>query len=122
MPDREKVMKGLEHHTAFECSECPYSGDCHQLPRDALELLKEREARVLSLDEVFSSDECWFECINGVCGYADVYYQDNHNHTAIIYRTQIRAGERSTNNYTKTWRCWTSRPTDEQRKEVKWNE
>ena len=54
MPDREKVIVGLEHHTAFECSECPYSGDCHQLPRDALELLKAGKPRVLTLTEVIN--------------------------------------------------------------------
>lgn len=26
------------------------------------------------------------------------------------------------NKYEETWRCWTARPTDEQRKEAKWDE
>lgn len=45
MIDREKVIKGLEHHTnlGIGCTGCPYNGDCHQLPKDVLELLKEQE-------------------------------------------------------------------------------
>ena len=54
MPDREKVIKGLEQHSeGFDrCGECPYYDIDHgnvlscrdELLRDALELLKEQEA------------------------------------------------------------------------------
>ena len=46
MPDREKTIKGLEYHTnlGIGCTGCPYNGDCHQLPKDALALLKDQEA------------------------------------------------------------------------------
>jgi len=44
MPDREKVIKGLEYHiTRGDCRECPYWNDklCRtQIINDALELLK----------------------------------------------------------------------------------
>ena len=49
MPDREKVIKGLEYHlkelsVGKTCSECPYCGDnpCEiHLVCDAMELLKQ---------------------------------------------------------------------------------
>ena len=52
MPDREKVIRGLEcHYSAFGCPECPYwnsktrHNNCHsdQLFLDALALLREQE-------------------------------------------------------------------------------
>lgn len=51
MPDREKVIKGLEHCTKDGCRDCPYEKNCDvfdnafsgTLVKDALELLKEQE-------------------------------------------------------------------------------
>ena len=53
MPDRQKVIKGLEYHlkeltVGKTCFECPYFGDnpCEiQLIANALDLLKEQEAK-----------------------------------------------------------------------------
>lgn len=50
MPDREKVIKGLEHCSEDGCEGCPYEPDCmmadgFELARDALELLKEQEPK-----------------------------------------------------------------------------
>lgn len=51
MPDREKVIKGLEHCSEDGCEGCPYEPDClmadgfSELAKDALELLKEQEAK-----------------------------------------------------------------------------
>lgn len=63
MIDREKVVKGLECCMTSKatpiCEECPYSatdlGTCYALDalhRDALELLKEQEARVPKTDDI----------------------------------------------------------------------
>ena len=55
MPDREKVIKGLEccASTSYECRKCPYGDEClntdfpcgeTHLISDALTILKEQEA------------------------------------------------------------------------------
>lgn len=54
MPNREKVMRGLVHHSGEEipipCDNCPYDDDepyCSQrLAADALSLLKEQEKQL----------------------------------------------------------------------------
>lgn len=69
MPDRKKTIKGLEcclvsdEDWFYHCDECPYRATederkvidlrCHleELRSDALELLKEQEPRVLTLEE-----------------------------------------------------------------------
>lgn len=57
MPDREKVKRGLECHRkgVYEfCKQCPYHYDgCEAtLCSDALALLKDQEARVMTLEEL----------------------------------------------------------------------
>ena len=59
MPDREKVIKGLECCTFIlgkrKCNECPYQPDngCYQLQDDFHALLKEQEA----VKPLFKQDE-----------------------------------------------------------------
>jgi len=134
MPDREKVIKGLECcNTRSEeagCECCPYfsgllSVRCvFELQRDALELLKAQEPRVMTLEEVkaFDWDYCYLEEerlpgkeYRSVCG--------DYALTCITWpcvtSMRIQHGDES---YGKKWRCWSAKPTEEQRKAVSWNE
>lgn len=132
MPDRDKVIKGLKccsnHTPGFGCSECPYECDdfdqcIEAVTYDALELLKEQEPRVLTLEEVkaFGWDYCYLEEerlpgkeYRAVCG--------DYALTCITWpcvtSMRIQHGDES---YGKKWRCWSAKPTDEQRKAVEWN-
>ena len=129
MPDREKVIKGLEVCTSRPCycTDCPYKANCYldsqEVMEDALILLKEQEPRVLTLEEVkaFDYDYCYLEEERSpgkeyrtVCG--------RHKVTCITWPsiTQMRI-VRKDDTYGKTWRCWSAKPTDEQRKAVKWD-
>lgn len=125
MTNLEKVIKGLkccilrdpDDHT--RCSQCPYDGNCvNKLKMDALELLKAQEPRVMTMHDweakhvakipawiewsKSAKDECAdYERADGwaildIDGFIDVVYFGG--------------------------RCWTSRPTDEQREAVKWDE
>ena len=91
----------------------------NQTAKDAIELLKAQEPRVLTLEEALGGEECWVEYSNGGCGYADCYLSYTAK-GADIYRTMQHDFNVPLANYGKTWRCWTSRPTDEQMKAVKW--
>lgn len=137
MTDREKIIKGLEccsQMTGEACRKCPYSSECvageatyqtgtAHLASDALALLKEQEPRLLTLDEVCGGGECWIEGINGACGYADCEYDfdnDSGIYDVEIYRTH-RKTIASSKGFGKAWRGWSVKPTDEQRKAVKWD-
>lgn len=74
MPDREKVMTGLELCTAITQDGClglcpykderveTYSGFCEQvLIRDALSLLKEQAELLKEQDEIVRCKECYFK-------------------------------------------------------------
>ena len=79
MPNREKVIKGLECCASMNgsaCRECPYSSECidYEVPyptgtahlaADALVLLKEQEA--VKPKKADNPDESEYCC--GICGY-----------------------------------------------------
>ena len=130
---REMVIKGLEccsHEDIGDCNNCPYNvNDMHcdiGMMRDALELLKAQGSRVMTLEEVnrFVYGMPYIIEINkpreeprliyglyshqGVNGGFYFAFTDARSHFFDV-------------DYGKTWRCWTSRPTDEQREAVKWD-
>lgn len=139
MPDREKVIKGLECCVTMpdiypRCEECPYAdadGTCanmNGLHRDALALLKAQEPRVMTLEEVVTrrGEPVWFESKSGRTynGYVLVYdVQEGLGITGV--RVGITQPGHTTiwpskDIYGVKWRCWTSRPTDEQREATPW--
>ena len=133
MADRGKVIKGLEICIRVQDNEkcpdeCPYRKDiCYGtvgLMADALSLLKAQEPRVMTLGEVkvipYDAD-IWIE--------TEYYVGEITIFAATINTKGLRGvmvyGSHKTYDYeayNKLWRCWTSRPTDEQREAVKWYE
>ena len=144
----EKAMKGLECclQGAWElCKECPY----HELypniciverDQDALEVLKERVARVLTLEEMkslstanddalFDSDMTFVWLEAAADGYINITRPTysfnpewgNEDDSFYVYYIGTDVGDRLRScDYDKTWRCWTARPTDEQREKMPW--
>lgn len=134
MTKLEKVVKGLEccktgptFKSDCEDKKCPYRTDhnfcIETLCADALEVLKDQEPWVLTLDEVLNGDECWFEyrAIN-FGQYADCYMHNDSKKAAIFFTGNAVTHQYELADYGKTWRCWNTRPTYEQRKAVKWND
>ena len=132
MTDLEKVIKGLEccilrnPDDHARCSQCSYGGNCvNRLKMDALELLKAQEPRVMTLDEVealpyghvlIETDKNeslrWLDAL---------MFCKNTNFSFDFITLEGRARLLGTE-YNREWRCWTSRPTEEQREAVKWDE
>jgi hypothetical protein len=139
---REKVIMGLERCIeklntvtnkthGFNCTACPYFKRCDSsgyllglpLMKDALALLKAQEPRVMTLEEVKASkgDDMFLEIstrtdeipyitaatLDGAGTKGVVFYCSHLDYVA--YNRRLYG-----------WRCWTSRPTDEQRKAAKW--
>ena len=141
MPDVEKLVNGLEW--ALENMVDPtndfrfagYDGPCILLNQpivsDALALLKAHEPRVMTLGEISKALKMplWKETKSAnkylYTGWALAYdIQKGEGITG----TRLGMSEPSgrvvwymLDDYGKTWRCWTSRPTDEQREKEPWN-
>ena len=69
----------------------------------------------------------WIEFGDGYC-YPGMVVEIEGNDFKIVFAVILRSASDApirrlyADNYGKTWRCWTARPTDEQREEVKWYE
>ena len=125
MPDKKKVMQGLECciDPHVPCHDCPYDNHGHcdpdDLRRDALILLREQEARVMTLEEVIASEEwMWVEYRSGYGGWQRQNYSCRIN-GSILWNDETMNEECE---YGKIWMCWDKRPTDEQREAVKWDD
>lgn len=131
MTDREKAIKGLECCMKDDCDNCPYYdpevdhdcdyfGKCLQgnMYRDALALLKAQEPRVMKVGDVrnwVNSDRVTREpIVIEICGGVCAWIIDDE------VRELPGEANLSSDLYSKTWRCWTSRPTDEQREATPW--
>ena len=134
MSDLEKVIKGLKMHKTGLCNVltasgkeyCPYwenNDNCMlELLNDSLSLLKEQEPRVMTLEEVKAlpcDTDIWIET---------EYYVGKFTIFAATINTKgLRGvmvyGTHKTyyyEAYNKLWRCWSARPTEEDREKVKW--
>ena len=130
MADLQKTIKGLRCHSEpkfgpdeYFCETCPYDeATCGlDVPNDALSLLKAQEPRVMTLDEAAEADTCYIEYACGevkpaflrfsvqVAGYKSYKVMTDNNHHYFD-------GDK----YGIILRCWTSRPTDEQREATPW--
>lgn len=76
----------------------------------ALELLKAQNPRVLAQDDIEHAEVVWFEARRSL------YIEP------MLTRNKRFADESADwFQYGRDWRCWTAKPTDEQRKAVKWD-
>lgn len=143
MTDRDKVIEELKELCEYlfhEYKTC-YHGDEEDTynrflsANNALNLLEEQEPKVLTAEELKQFDErpCWFESHGTYMGqkgfwiipymftcYKTMYYV--YPLMQINDRGDCHFSELGLSAYNKAWRCWSSRPTDEQREAVKWDD
>ena len=141
MPEREKVIKGLEcciaEGSAPECEDCPYAlpedGTCERLDglfKDILVILKAQEPRVMSLEEaqaaLHTERVVWTECEekNGdKLLYAGLHMDGTDYFTmqddSVMEETDLDGGM-GAELYGKKYRFWTSQPSDELREATPW--
>lgn len=127
----DKAIKGLECCILRDpddfprCSVCPYESNCvNRLKMDVLALLKAQEPRVMTLDEIKDGEPYWLSAGKEfvprpvIC----IHREDDARKPYITFAWQFGTFSWESEDYDKTWRCWTSRPTDEQREAVKWDD
>lgn len=135
---REKVIRGLECHFTkgfVACKDCPYYPDeliyeddddmegtiCEEkLAADALVLLKEQEARVMTKEEVLATPE-------GV-----VVWMEENSESGTYIQPIVSTGNGCLGNFyigvgaygveMRERRFWTSRPSPEQMRDTPWKD
>ena len=139
MADREKVIDGIERCMLVtgevRCKDCPYFNVCceedmEEVPKTmllaALTLLKAQGPRVMTYDEMMKAEICFLE----VKGIEEIdpfirYEVDDKSYWSSPYTNnkdnpfELLAEQEE---YLIKARCWTSRPTDEQRAATPWAE
>lgn len=129
MAEREKVMKDLSWLIFnFPWQENPKDdadrmcNAIHTYCNDALGLLKGPEPRVLYSTEIDIDTVYWMEQRNINQPWPVAFISLRGNPDKLVYEDYY--GDKWTiSGYCvgeKGWRCWTSRPTEEQRKAVPW--
>ena len=136
----KKVKLGLsccvqmtEEDEDFGCRMCPYNGDCGDanddvalracIIEDIRSLLKAMTPRVMTLEEV---KEWSTQAIDKI---EPVYIENIHDSESIYayigcFGANIGdyGAEDPFAGYGSTWRCWTYRPTEEQRRKTEWQQ
>lgn len=125
----EYVIKGLECCAADCVNWCPYENieaegwNCTTLLcRDALELLKAQAPRVMTYDELSTFDGAFLIESCDISQLDWVFFFDTDIKSDAIW-VEGFDGERYVvyrEYYGAYTRCWTSRPTDEQREKTPW--
>ena len=145
--DIEKTMKGLDccighgkpaprlGNEPRDCENCPYSRTnginntlCfRQLQRDALELLKAQEPHVMTITEAFDAEVAWIEMysdpddgVEPIIQPVIIRHYENGYWECLIEMDESPELTLFIDDFNSEFRFWTARPTDEQRKEVKW--
>ena len=132
MPEREKVINALACKADYvepqNCTGCPYHNadwnccDQAKIYIDAIVLLR-GDARVLTLEETITlcDEPVWIEenTLQGSYGAWGVVKGLHERYEAVnIGGVRFTYWPRA--KYNITWRCWSALPTEEQRKEARW--
>ena len=117
MTDRLKVIEGLDRllHSGKMYDAHLVIDTCEA----AFALLKAQDPRVMTLDEAEKADICWIERRSGIIEACRVAVSPNQK-KVTIGRISMSPIHVPLENYGRTWRCWTSRPTDEQWEATPW--
>lgn len=125
MSDSKKVIEGLKKAAEELARYAPMkvNGRCQMYFDGAIHLLKEQETKLLDADKIHVGTVYWMECEN----VSQVWPIEMHH----IRNLHLLNGPEWEDDYgdvwkmpeyNKKWRCWSAKPTDEQRKVVKWDD
>ena len=136
MADREKVIDEIIEHieNALSVDSDYVDGIRTDLLQTAIALLKARQPRVLTVEEVRDKQ------IKATPVWKETKSRNKGLYVGWVLAYEVQTGQGITGDclgmaepsgrmvwyklgdYSKTWRCWSAKPTDEQRKAVKWDE
>lgn len=137
MTNLNKVKFALENCMKFRCDLCPYAdkngafGTCYEkMLHDTLDVIKEQEPRVMTLEEVKSlpdKADVFLEEVDCIVVAATISRQGEKwgmlPDATFFYgieSTSYESDKYYNDDYGRWWRCWTSRPTDELTRDTKW--
>lgn len=136
MMERETIANRLEYCASNKCDICQQEegsgfpwidGRCYGFTErlyDAIALLKAQEPRLLALDEIHGDMTVWLEDVDKadvILAITESEFYALHGLVRCFITSDNRRIAPSKREYGIRWRAWTSEPTDEMRKAVKWD-
>ena len=127
--EHECMLRGSHGDCDRKCEDCELvqdDYDLHEMYLDAIAIVKDSAPRLLAVDEIVSQDGAVF-----------IEYNENmvSRPSEYVFCNFVFMGEarffdkigkelryKTNHGYGKTWRCWTKRPSEDQRKDVIWDE
>lgn len=144
MKTPDEIKQGLECcNTYNDCQSCPYGdkvekgwGCCVQRNADALAYIRQLESKLaeyekpikpLTFTEAMNADDLvWLEmnAENDRQRIAEVVpcVTKPEERAEILLMGSSRVAHLPYDHYGSSWRCWSRKPTDAERKAAKWNE
>lgn len=123
MTEQEKLDKAINGLEQFIADFKPFCGNKAdwQCVYDALDMLKAQKPHVLDLKELLIKHTAYVEVNNPEQPVLQCTFSWPGGEGISVYPIGCSYGPylRYTD-YLKTWRCWTSHPTDEQREATPW--
>lgn len=123
MDKLEQVIKDVELGLRIaKGTDCGLFKTSVKSAEQILELLKEKQPRVLTLEAVKQADVVWNE-YTSISGYVECMLVNR----CLLSSDCVLADKLGRNlyfelsEYNKSWRCWSERPTDEQMKATEWD-
>ena len=117
---RKDAIEILEEVKTIDDSMFTYSQAYNDALDMAIEALKAQEPMVMTATEAYTADSVYIE-FDGVITPAIRTTNERDGHRESYFATQQLGGDwMRWDDYGITWRCWTSRPTDEQKEATPW--
>lgn len=122
----EKVVEGLELCLKGLSDLCPYKdsnapGGCRdELMHDALMLLEAQKPKIISLNEADRLPYVWLESDQGGLGVRRVEIDPEDSRTVYVMSFGLRTTIHEARTFKRHFRCWSEKPSDAQRRGVKW--
>lgn len=133
--EREKILKLLrgerdcvtrigKKECSFECGTCSLAQDPRDLFRMYTEVMKilKKPARVLTLEEALKEPCVWMEANPSGLGLRKLSRSAADDTIVLIESFSRQPSMTDADMYGKMYRCWSEKPTEEQRKNEKWEE
>lgn len=117
----EFCLKGLSDLCPYRNSDAP--GGCRdELMYDAMTMLEKQKAKIISLNEADKLPYVWLESDQGGLGLRRVRIVPEDSTAVGIMAFGLQTTFHEASIFEKHFRCWSEKPTDEQRKAVKWDD
>ena len=118
MTEREQVIAEL----LYLKHDCLEGSSTDQTLDKAIALLKAQEPRVMMLEECVTADLVWYDWRTLGVRPAKINRVPSKTGTYRVQRFGDIDDWVHADEYGEYWRCWTSRPTDEQMEATSWND